>query len=95
LLRDTNRIKQTFGQPDIVVLDPPRGGMHPDTVEHVLALRPEKIVHVACNPTTLARELAVLCKTEYVLTKVQPVDMFPHTPHIEVVAQLKRRDLPR
>lgn len=87
-LQDTQHIINTYGQPDVIILDPPRGGMHPKTVEAVLKLRPRRIVHVSCNPTTLARELSVLCKEHYRLNKVQPVDMFPHTPHIEVVAQL-------
>ncbi len=88
-LNDTQQILQTYGQPDVIILDPPRGGMHPKTVEAVLNLNPERIVHVSCNPATMARELQVLCEN-YKLTKVQPVDMFPHTAHIEVVAQLVR-----
>lgn len=90
-LSRTNEIIQKYGQPDVIILDPPRGGMHPKTVRAVLALKPEKIVHISCNPTTLARELQEFCQTDYKLTKVQPVDMFPHTAHVEVVAQLVRR----
>lgn len=90
-LHDTPAIVDRYGQPDVIVLDPPRGGMHPRTVNDVLALKPQRIVHVSCNPATLARELAAFCATDYRLTKVQPVDMFPHTAHIEVVAQLVRR----
>ena len=90
-LDDPRHIISTFGRPDIMVLDPPRGGMHPKTVKAVLMLQPEKIVHVSCNPTTLARELAVLCEREYELVSVQPVDMFPHTAHVEVVALLVRK----
>jgi len=86
----TKEVVARFGQPDVIVLDPPRGGMHPKTVQAVLGLNPKKIVHVSCNPTTMARELQVLCEAGYVLTKVQPVDMFPHTAHVEVVAQLTR-----
>jgi 23S rRNA (uracil1939-C5)-methyltransferase len=89
-LNQTEEIVQKYGQPDVVILDPPRGGMHPKTVAAVLALKPAKIVHVSCNPTTMARELAEFCTADYHLTKVQPVDMFPHTAHIEVVAQLLR-----
>ncbi len=89
-LNDAREIKSKYGQPDVLILDPPRGGMHPKTIKAVLALRPQRIVHVSCNPTTLARELAVLCESDYRLIKVQPVDMFPHTAHIEAVAQLLR-----
>jgi 23S rRNA (uracil1939-C5)-methyltransferase len=90
-LHHTNEIIKKYGQPDVIILDPPRGGMHPKTVQAALALKPQKIVHVSCNPTTLARELAEFCESDYKLTKVQPVDMFPHTAHVEVVAQLLRK----
>ncbi len=90
-LNQTGEIIKKYGQPDVIILDPPRGGMHPKTVQAVLALKPKKIVHVSCNPTTLARELAEFCATDYKLTKVHPVDMFPHTAHVEVVAQLFRK----
>ena len=90
-LDQTERIIERYGQPDVIILDPPRGGMHPKTVRAVLALDPKKIVHVSCNPTTMARELQVLCESNYRLIQVQPVDMFPHTAHVEAVAQLVRR----
>ena len=80
-----------FGCPDVLVIDPPRGGMHPKTVQAVLKLSPERIVHVSCNPTTLARDLKILCESEYRLVKVQPVDMFPHTAHIEIVVKLDKK----
>jgi 23S rRNA (uracil1939-C5)-methyltransferase len=79
------------GRPDMVIIDPPRAGMHPKTVEAVIELHPKRIVHVSCNPTTLARDLSLLCETDYQITKVQPVDMFPHTAHIEVVVQLIKK----
>jgi len=81
------RLKQT---PDVVIIDPPRVGMHKDVVAQVLALHPEKIVYVSCNPATLARDLEMLCPV-YEVVEVQPVDMFPHTYHIESVALLKRK----
>jgi len=91
VLSDTTRITSQYGKPDVMIIDPPRGGMHPKTVQAILKLKPERIVHVSCNPATLARDLNVLCEQDYRLIKVRPVDMFPHTAHIEVVAQLVRR----
>ena len=74
-------------RPDVLVVDPPRAGMHPDVARQVLALMPDRIVYVSCNPATLARDLAML-KEAYQLQEVQPVDLFPHTHHIESVARL-------
>ena len=74
---------------DVMIIDPPRAGMHKDVVDQVLALKPERIVYVSCNPATLARDLAML-QESYHAVKVQPVDMFPHTFHIESVALLER-----
>ncbi|MCF8125919.1 MAG: 23S rRNA (uracil(1939)-C(5))-methyltransferase RlmD [Desulfotignum sp.] len=76
--------------PDVIVIDPPRVGMHKDVVAQVLGLGSETIVYVSCNPATLARDLEMLAPA-YEVTQVQPVDMFPHTFHIESVALLKRR----
>ncbi len=73
---------------DVMIIDPPRAGMHKDVVEQVINLAPEKIVYVSCNPATLARDLGML-KSHYRAVEVQPVDMFPHTFHIESVALLK------
>jgi 23S rRNA (uracil1939-C5)-methyltransferase len=73
---------------DLVVTDPPRAGLHPKVVKSLLSLRPKKIIYVSCNPTTLARDLKILCDGSYNLQEVQPVDMFPHTFHIESVARL-------
>ncbi|MEW6080113.1 MAG: 23S rRNA (uracil(1939)-C(5))-methyltransferase RlmD [Thermodesulfobacteriota bacterium] len=84
-VRETlNRIGQP---PDVLVIDPPRAGMHPDVVAQVLGLATPKIVYVSCNPATLARDIGLL-KEHYTVAEVQPVDMFPHTPHIECVARL-------
>jgi len=77
-------------RPDLMVIDPPRAGMHKDVVKQVLKLAPEKIVYVSCNPATLARDVLEL-KAVYVVEEVQPVDMFPHTFHIESVAMLIKR----
>ena len=91
-ITDTQSIVGTHGAPDVMVIDPPRGGMHPNTVRAVLDMAPTKIVHVSCNPATLARDLALLCENDYDLVAVKPVDMFPHTAHIEVVAKLVKRN---
>jgi 23S rRNA (uracil1939-C5)-methyltransferase len=75
-------------KPDVVILDPPRGGMHGITVKDVLQLNPEKIVYVSCNPSTQVRDIKLLVEGGYKLVKIRPVDMFPHTYHIENVALL-------
>ena len=77
------------GRPDVMITDPPRAGMHPDVVKTILRTAPEKIVYVSCNPATQARDLEMLCEA-YKITKIQPVDMFPHTPHVENVVLLER-----
>lgn len=79
-------------QPDTVIIDPPRAGMHQNLVNHLLKIKPKKIVYVSCNPTTQARDCELL-KDLYKITKVQPVDLFPHTFHIESIAQLVRKEL--
>ncbi|MBL1215553.1 MAG: 23S rRNA (uracil(1939)-C(5))-methyltransferase RlmD [Ignavibacteriae bacterium] len=76
-------------KPDLVIADPPRGGMNPKTVNDLLKLKPPKIVYVSCNPATQARDVKLLCEGGYELIKMQPVDMFPHTFHIENVALLQ------
>ena len=81
---------QELGRPDIIITDPPRAGMHPDVVQTILRAQPERIVYVSCNPATQARDLQVLCQ-DYDLRVVQPVDMFPHTPHVENVVLLTRK----
>ncbi len=83
-------LRQYPGSPDVVVTDPPRSGMHPETVRAILNAKPHKIVYVSCNPATMARDVAML-KQEYRVSEVQPVDMFPHTYHIESVVKLERR----
>lgn len=75
---------------DVMVIDPPRVGMHQDVVTEVMCKGPQKIVYVSCNPSTLARDLALL-KEAYHVAEVQPVDMFPHTWHIEAVAKLVKK----
>jgi 23S rRNA (uracil1939-C5)-methyltransferase len=77
-------------RPEVLIIDPPRAGMHKDVVKQTLALRPDRIVYVSCNPSTLARDLGLL-KEAYRILEVQPVDLFPHTYHIESVARLVSR----
>ncbi|MCI0707759.1 MAG: 23S rRNA (uracil(1939)-C(5))-methyltransferase RlmD [Ignavibacteriae bacterium] len=89
LTRDTAWM-QSHAKPDVMVIDPPRSGMHQRVVEEILALNPTRIVYVSCNPTTQARDVKILCSERYRLVKLQPVDMFPHTYHIESVALLHR-----
>ncbi len=76
-------------KPEVMVIDPPRAGMHKDVVKQILGIVPDRIVYVSCNPATLARDLEMMKETYRVL-EVQPVDMFPHTYHIESVAKLER-----
>jgi 23S rRNA (uracil1939-C5)-methyltransferase len=78
------------GIPDVVITDPPRGGMHPDTVKDLLKLAPAKIVYISCNPSTQARDVAMLSE-KYAVKKIQAVDMFPHTSHIENIALLVKK----
>ncbi len=78
--------------PDLVLLDPPRKGCHQDVIEQLLTLNPERIVYVSCHPATLARDLNLLCQAgQYDLNRVQPVDFFPQTSHVECMAFLNRR----
>lgn len=86
----TTEFIQQHGRPDIIITDPPRAGMHPDVVKVILNAAPKRIVYVSCNPATQARDLALL-DADYRVAQVQPVDMFPHTPHVENVVQLIRR----
>ena len=79
----------THGQPDIVVLDPPRAGIHPDVARVLLACAPKRMVYVSCNPATQARDLSIFAD-HYDILHVQPVDMFPHTTHVENVVSLVR-----
>ena len=78
------------GRPDIIITDPPRAGMHPDVVQTILNTSPQRIVYVSCNPATQARDLQML-DCDYRVVAVQPVDMFPHTPHVENVVLLEKK----
>lgn len=78
------------GRPDVIITDPPRAGMHADVVQTIIGAAPRRIVYVSCNPATQARDLALL-DPHYKVAKVRPVDMFPHTPHVENVVLLEKR----
>jgi 23S rRNA (uracil1939-C5)-methyltransferase len=77
------------GRPDVVITDPPRVGMHEDVCKMLLQALPQRIIYVSCNPATQARDLKILAE-QYEITAVQPVDMFPHTMHVENVVRLDR-----
>ncbi|GHU62429.1 23S rRNA (uracil-5-)-methyltransferase RumA [Bacteroidia bacterium] len=81
---------EEYGRPDVIITDPPRAGMHDDVIDTILFAEPKRIVYVSCNPATQARDLSLL-DTKYKVTKVQPVDMFPHTHHVENIVLLERK----
>jgi 23S rRNA (uracil1939-C5)-methyltransferase len=89
-LNDPETMAREYGRPDAVIIDPPRGGTHPNVIRDLLALNPPMIIYISCNPPILARDLALL-QTAYDIHAMQPVDMFPHTKHIEVVCVLHRK----
>jgi len=80
-------LSQITQPPDVLIIDPPRAGMHKDVVKQVLELGAGRMVYVSCNPATMARDLQMM-QESYRLDEVQPVDMFPHTYHVEAVAKL-------
>ena len=81
---------KTHGQPDVIITDPPRDGMHKDVVNQILNIAPKKIVYVSCNSATQARGLQLM-DAQYKVTRTQAVDMFPQTHHVENVVLLERR----
>jgi 23S rRNA (uracil1939-C5)-methyltransferase len=83
----TTEFIATHGEPQVVITDPPRAGMHEDVCKKLLFMRSEKIVYISCNPATQARDIAILDEA-YEVTKIQPVDMFPHTEHVENIVLL-------
>ena len=85
----TDSFVSQHGRPAVVILHPPRAGIHPDVAQVILNAKPERIVYVSCNPASQARDLAILC-SRYRITAVRPVDMFPHTHHVENVVRLDR-----
>lgn len=89
VLTEQKLMLSTYGEPDVLIVDPPRAGMHDDVVRGVMKLGPKRIVYVSCNPATQARDLKILAE-QYRIGCAQPVDMFPHTFHIENVVALSR-----
>lgn len=87
----TQEFIQEHGRPDVIITDPPRAGMHGDVIDTILFAEPKRIVYVSCNPATQARDLALL-DGKYNVVAIQPVDMFPHTQHVENVVLLERRE---
>jgi 23S rRNA (uracil1939-C5)-methyltransferase len=83
---------QEYGKPSVIITDPPRAGMHPKVIEQILLALPDRIVYVSCNPATQARDLTLLSE-RYSVERLQPVDMFPHTSHVENIALLKLKPL--
>lgn len=83
-------VLQSLPAPDVIIIDPPRAGVHTTLLAHILEVAPPRLVYVSCNPATQARDCAILAE-KYDVVKVQPVDMFPHTYHVESIAQLVRR----
>ncbi|NQV02462.1 MAG: 23S rRNA (uracil(1939)-C(5))-methyltransferase RlmD [Bacteroidia bacterium] len=86
---NANFVKK-YGKPDLIITDPPRSGMHEKGINAILEMAPETVVYISCNPATQARDMALM-KDHYTLVKCQPVDMFPHTQHVENIALLKRK----
>ena len=84
-------VRETFplisNPPDLLIIDPPRAGMHKDVLARVMALSPDNIIYISCNPATMGRDIGHMIQ-DYELIEIQPVDMFPHTYHIEAIAKL-------
>ncbi len=84
----TDESIEKLDKPDVVILDPPRPGLHPKTLKDLIEISPKKIIYVSCNPSTLARDVEILNTSNYSVKDIQPIDMFPHTPHIECIVSL-------
>ena len=83
-----NAYRKDLDKPDVMIVDPPRSGLHANTIDDILEKSPRRLIYVSCNPASQARDVALLCNEKYELNKLRPVDMFPHTPHVENVATL-------
>ena len=87
-----NKEIQLIEKPDLIILDPPRAGIHNKTLIDIMNFNPKKIVYVSCNPSTQARDISILNDNNYFIKEIQPIDMFPHTPHIENITLLINND---
>ena len=87
---DSNNESKIISKPDVVILDPPRAGLHKNTVNSLIKFNAKKIIYVSCNPATQVRDIVLFLNDGYKLKNVQPIDMFPHTPHIENIALLQK-----
>ena len=85
-----DKLTEMHGRPSIVITDPPRAGMHKEVIDGLLELSPDRIIYVSCNPATQARDIGMLSE-DYEITAVHPVDMFPHTAHVECVIRLDKK----
>jgi len=88
--KSTPKLLNSLAKPDVVIVDPPRSGMNENLINHLLKIAPDRIIYVSCNPVTQARDIALLSDT-YRVNFVQPVDMFPHTFHVEVITELIKK----
>ena len=79
-------------KPDLIILDPPRAGIHNKTLTDIMNFNPKKILYVSCNPSTQARDVSILKDNNYLIRSIQPIDMFHHTPHIENITLLINND---
>ena len=83
--------KSNIEKPDTIIIDPPRPGLHPQVINDIINLIPSTIVYVSCNPSTQARDIKLFNENGFKIDDIQPIDMFPHTPHIECVVTLKNK----
>ena len=89
LFRDLDFVRKAHGVPDLIVLDPPRGGIHPSIPKRISQVKPSRVVYVSCNPASFARDVKLFAERNYKLKKLQAFDLFPHTPHAELVSLLE------
>ena len=87
-----NKMIDEIEKPTITIVDPPRPGLHLNTIKNLIRLSPEKIIYISCNPSTQARDIKLFKENKYKINDIQPIDMFPHTPHIENIVTLKNKD---
>ena len=88
----TNIESSQIENPDVMIIDPPRAGLHPNTIIDIIKKSPKRMIYVSCNPATQVRDLKPICENNYKIINIQPIDMFPHTPHIENVVTLTLKD---